>query len=390
MTKKSKFKKICVITGSRADYGILSNFLKRLNNEFDLNIIATGSHLSKKFGYTVEQIKKDGFKIYKKVNIIKNKDTDSEISNYVSDGIKKFTNIFKNLEIDLVIVLGDRYEIFSACVAASIMRIKLCHIHGGETTSNALDEIFRHSITIMSQLHFVSAKKYFNRVLQLGKDKKNIFLSGSLSVSNIKQTNLCNLDTVIKKLNLNENKKIIFFQYHPETLEENYGFKGLKNTLEVLSTLNQYQIVATNSNADTKFKKFNKFLYDFKKKNNNFFLFKSINYKDYLSLLKNCEFIIGNSSSAIIEAPTLNIPSINIGNRQHGRLRANSIFDANYTKQQIKEKIKKALRFKKNYTKIINPYDHGNAIEKIIKILKKKSTFLNIKNISFKNIELKR
>ena len=208
-------------------------------------------------------------------------------------------------------------------------------------------------------------------------------------MSNIKQTNLCNLDTVTKKLKLNKNKKIIFFQYHPETLEENYGFKGLKNPLEVLSSLTQYQIVATNSNADTKFKKFNKFLHDFKKKNNNFFLFKSINYKDYLSLLKNCEFIIGNSSSAIIEAPTLNIPSINIGNRQHGRLRANSIFDTNYTKQQIKEKIEKALRFKKNYTKIINPYDHGNAIEKIIKILKKKSTYQNIKNISFKNIELK-
>ena len=118
MTRKSKFKKICVITGSRADYGILSNFLKRLNNEFDLNIIATGSHLSKKFGYTVEQIKTDGFKIYKKVNIIKNKDTDSEISNYVSDGIKKFTNIFKNLEIDLAIVLGYRYKIVTACVAA--------------------------------------------------------------------------------------------------------------------------------------------------------------------------------------------------------------------------------------------------------------------------------
>ena len=389
MMKKSKFKKICVITGSRADYGILSNFLKRLNKEFDLNIIATGSHLSKKFGYTIEQIKEDGFKIYKKVNIIKNKDTDSEISNYVSDGIKKFTNIFKNLEIDLVIVLGDRYEIFSACVAASIMRIKLCHIHGGETTSNALDEVFRHSITIMSQLHFVSAKKYFNRVLQLGKNKKNIFLSGSLSVSNIKQINFNKLDLLIKKYNLNKNKKIIFFQYHPETLEDNYGFAGMKNTLELLSTFNQYQIVSTYSNADTKFKKFNKFLNNFAKKNNNFFLFKSINYKDYLSILKNCEYIIGNSSSAIIEAPTLNIPSINIGNRQHGRLRANSIFDTNYSKQKIKKKIEKALLFKKKGVKIINPYDHGNAIEKIIKVLKKETTFQNVKNISFNNIKLK-
>ena len=389
MMKKLKFKKICVITGSRADYGILSNFLKRLNKEFDLNIIATGSHLSKKFGYTIEQIEKDGFKIYKKVNIIKNKDTDSEISNYVSDGIKKFTNIFKNLEIDLVIVLGDRYEIFSACVAASIMRIKLCHIHGGETTSNALDEVFRHSITIMSQLHFVSAKKYFNRVLQLGKNKTNIFLSGSLSVSNIKQINFYKLDVIIKKYKLDKNKKIIFFQYHPETLEDNYGFTGMKNTLELLSTFNQYQIVSTYSNADTKFKKFNKFLNNFEKKNNNFFLFKSINYKDYLSLLKNCEFIIGNSSSAIIEAPTLNIPSINIGNRQHGRLRANSIFDTNYSKQDIKKKIEKALLFKKKGKKIINPYDHGNAIEKIIKVLKKETTFQNIKNISFNNIEIK-
>jgi len=336
--KKLKKIKICVVTGSRADYGILSNFLKRLNDVFDLNIIATGSHLSKKFGYTVNEIKKDGFKIYKKVKIISKNDNNEDISNSVSRGIKKFTNIFKNLRTDLLIVLGDRYEIFSACVAASIMRIKICHIHGGETTTNAIDEIFRHSITIMSHLHFVSAKKYYNRVLQLGKEKKNVFLTGSLSVANIKQLNLNEFKTIIKKYKLSLNKKIIFFQYHPETLELNFGIRGMKNVLDVLSKFENYQIISTYSNADSNFKKFNKLLINYTKRKKNFYLFKSIKYADYLTLLKNSEFIIGNSSSAIIEAPTLNIPAVNIGNRQHGRLRANSIFDSNYSVKQIIKK----------------------------------------------------
>ena len=146
------------------------------------------------------------------------------------------------------------------------MRIKLCHIHGGETTSNSLDEIFRHSITIMSQLHFVSAKKYYDRVLQLGKNKNNVFLSGSLSVCNIKQITFSKIEKLKRKYNIKKNKKIVFFQYHPETLEENYGFDGMRNTLEILSELKQYQIISTFSNADNKFKKFNTYLRNYKKK----------------------------------------------------------------------------------------------------------------------------
>lgn len=384
--KKSKFK-ICVITGSRADYGILSNFLKKLNNHFDLKIIATGSHLSKKFGYTVNQIRNDGFKIYKKVKVITNNDEDNDISNSVSNGIKKFTNIFKNIKIDLLIVLGDRYEIFSACVAASIMRIKIGHIHGGETTDNAIDEVFRHSITIMSQLHFVSAEKYFNRVLQLGKSNKNVFLTGSLSVSNIKQAKFIKFNYLKKKYKLSANKKLIFFQYHPETLEKNYGFTGMVNALKVLSKYKGYQIIATYSNADHNFKRFNNYLVKFGKENKNFNLFKSLNYLDYLSLLRHSEFIIGNSSSAIIEAPTLKTPSVNIGERQNGRIRANSIFDCNYNTKQINKTINLAIKFKNNKILVFNPYDHGNAIEKIIKILKNKKTYKNILKTPFVNIK---
>jgi len=183
-----------------------------------------------------------------------------------------------------------------------------------------------------------------------------------------------------------KNKKIIFFQYHPETLELNYGFEGMVNTFKILSKYKHYQIVSTYSNADSNYKKFNKFLNNYNKANKNFHLFKSIDYVDYLTILKNSEFIIGNSSSAIIEAPTLKIPAVNIGNRQHGRIRANSIFDTNYSVSEIKKKIKLAIKFKKKNMKILNPYDHGNAIEKIISILKDKKTFENIKNISFKNI----
>ena len=222
-----KKRNFCVVTSSRADYGIMSKFLKVLSKKHNTKIIVTGTHLSKKFGYTINEINKDKIKIYKKISIIPKSDREADISKTISKAIINFSNIFKKMNIDTLILLGDRYEIFACAVAASIHRIKIAHIHGGETTSNALDESLRHSITIMSHIHFVAAKKYYQRVIQLGKKKENVHLVGALSVSNIKEVNFNINSNLIKKYKIKNRKFNIFLIYHSETLEKNYGLIGL-------------------------------------------------------------------------------------------------------------------------------------------------------------------
>ena len=367
--KKSKKRNFCVVTSSRADYGIMSKFLKVLTKKHNTKIIVTGTHLSKKFGYTVKEINKDKIKIYKKISIIPKNDKETDVSKTISKAINNFSNIFKNMNIDTLILLGDRYEIFACAVAASIHRIKIAHIHGGETTSNALDESFRHSITIMSHIHFVAAKKYYQRVIQLGKKKENVHLVGALSVSNIREENFKKNMNLIKKYEIKDKKYNIFLIYHSETLKKDYGINGLEKILNELKKIKSYNIYATVSNADTMHNKFREMLFEFEKENKNFKLYNSLNYFDYLFILKNCKFIIGNSSSGIIEAPSLDVVTINVGERQHGRLRANSIIDTSDNQKSINKAIKKAFNLKlKNYS---NPYEQKNSTKKIINILEK-------------------
>lgn len=383
--KNFKKKNFCVVTSSRADYGIMSKFLKVLTKKHNTKIIVTGTHLSKKFGYTIKEINKDKIKIYKKISIIPKNDKEADISKTISKAIHNFSNIFKNMNIDTLILLGDRYEIFACAVAASIHRIKIAHIHGGETTSNALDESFRHSITIMSHIHFVAAKKYYQRVIQLGKKKENVHLVGALSVSNIMEENFKKNTDLIKKYEIKDKKNNIFLIYHSETLKKNYGINGLINILEELKKIKNCNIYATISNADTMHNKFSKILFEFEKKNNNFKLYSSLNYFDYLFILKNCKFIIGNSSSGIIEAPSLRVVTVNVGERQHGRLRANSIIDTSDNQKNINKAIKKAINLKpKNF---FNPYEQKNSIKKIINILEKS---IDKKLIGSKFFDIKR
>ena len=367
--KKSKKRNFCVVTSSRADYGIMSKFLKVLTKKHNTKIIVTGTHLSKKFGYTVKEINKDKIKIYKKISIIPKNDKETDVSKTISKAINNFSNIFKNMNIDTLILLGDRYEIFACAVAASIHRIKIAHIHGGETTSNALDESFRHSITIMSHIHFVAAKKYYQRVIQLGKKKENVHLVGALSVSNIREENFKKNMNLIKKYEIKDKKYNIFLIYHSETLKKDYGINGLEKILNELKKIKSYNIYATVSNADTMHNKFREMLFEFEKEYKNFKLYNSLNYFDYLFILKNCKFIIGNSSSGIIEAPSLDVVTINVGERQHGRLRANSIIDTSDNQKSINKAIKKA--FNLNFKNYSNPYEQKNSTKKIINILEK-------------------
>jgi GDP/UDP-N,N'-diacetylbacillosamine 2-epimerase (hydrolysing) len=389
---KSK-KKICVVTSSRADFGLLKELLLKLDSIFNLKLIVTGSHLSKQFGYTKNDIIKNKIPIYKSVKIFekpsKKKFDETYILNTISKTIIKFDKIFKKVDPEIIIVLGDRYEIFACTIAATVNRKLLAHIHGGETTTNALDDSFRHSISQMSQIHFVAAKKYYDRVVQLGKHPSNVHLVGGLGPSNIQKIKIKKRDLLSKDLNFDLTKKYAIIIYHPETKQKNYGIDGLKSILKVLSQFKDLVIIGIYPNADTSNEKFIKLII----KNNvcDIKLFKSIDYLNYISLLKHSEFLIGNSSSGIIEAPSLKVPTINIGNRQHGRLRAKSIIDVDYSQRNIESAINKVLskKFIKNINNVSNPYSHGNTINKIIKVLKKNISYGMIDNMEFFNLKIK-
>ena len=368
--------KLAVVTGSRADYGLLSYFLKQSKKHFDLSLIVTGAHLNKSFGKSLNEIKKDKIKIVKKINV-EIKDGKGAVANSISVGIKKFNSFFEKNKFDFVVLLGDRYEIFSCAVASAIIRLPIIHLHGGEVTTNSYDEYFRHSISIFSQYHFVSAQKYQNRLIQLGNNPKNIFLVGGLGASNIKNIKFTSKKKLEKKIKIKLREKNIFFIYHPETLEKKFGIIGLRNSLDVLSKLKDTLVILSSSNADTNYQKFDKLINNYCKKNDHFKKIPSMNHEIYLSCLKYMNAIVGNSSSGILEAPSLKIPTLNIGGRQDGRLRSKSIIDCSYDIQDIKKKLDTVIKLKNKKFFFKNPYDHGDSVKKIINTIKKLNNLNN-------------
>ncbi len=377
--------KLAVVTGSRADYGLLSNFLKQSKKHFDLNLIVTGAHLNKSFGKSLKDIRNDKIRIVKKIDVeIKN--GKGAVANSISVGINKFNKFFEKNKFDFIVLLGDRYEIFSCAIAAAIIRLPIIHLHGGEVTTNSYDDYFRHSISIFSQYHFVSAKKYYNRLIQLGNSPKHIFLVGGLGVSNIRNIKFISKKNVEKKLKIKFKEKNLFFIYHPETLEKNFGFKGLKNSLKILSKLKNTLVILSSSNADTNYIKFDNIIKKYCKKYSHLKLIPTIKHENYLSTLKYMNAIVGNSSSGILEAPSLKIPTLNIGRRQDGRLRSKSVIDSSYESLEIKKKLHKALVLKNKKNIFKNPYDYGDSVKKIINHIKKLSQKHRSKKKSFFDI----
>jgi GDP/UDP-N,N'-diacetylbacillosamine 2-epimerase (hydrolysing) len=373
--------KICFISGSRADYGLLSNLMKFFKNDkkYNLQIIVTGSHLSKMHGLTYNEIEKDKFKITKKIKLNIDKKKSENISEPISIGIKQFSISYKNLKPDLIVLLGDRYEIFSACCAANISQIPICHLHGGELTRGSIDDTFRHSMTKMSQFHFVAHKKYSKRVRQLGEDPKKIYVVGGFGVDLIKRVKLLSKKNLEKKLNIQFGKKNILVTYHPETTNGSENKKDFKELLKALKTLKQTKIIFTRANADKEGRLINSMIDKFVKKNKNIsYVFSSMGYKNYLSTLKFIDVCLGNSSSGLLEVPTFKKITINIGDRQKDRIKAPSVFDvrpkANLIIKTIKEIDKK--KFKDLLKKTVNPYGGGGASKKTYQIIKK----LNLEN----------
>lgn len=370
-----KKRKICFITGSRAEYGMQYFLLKDIKSykNIKLNIIITGSHLSKQFGYTYKEILNDNFKNNFKIKIFSSRK--SEVANAAAKAIDKISKKIKKIKPDIVVIVGDRYEMFSAAFASLVNRIPIAHIHGGETTYGAFDDALRHSITKMSTWHFVANPIYKKRVIQLGENPQNVFITGGLGVDAIKKSKIISRKDLEKKYKFTFNKKNLLITYHTETLSKSYGLKGLKNLLKVLSELKNTNFFFTMPNSDTGNEKIEKMIKKFKRSRKKFTVITpSFGRVIYFSLLKNVDAVIGNSSSGLLEVPSFKIPTINIGDRQAGRVKAQSVIDCSDDIASIARSIAKI--YKKNFIKKIsnckNPYDYGNTSKNILKILSKK------------------
>ena len=386
---------VCVVTGTRAEYGLLLPLIKLINEDeaFGLKIIATGMHLSPEFGMTYREIEEDGFIINKKIEILLSSDTSVGISKSIGLGIISFSEAYAELSPDIIILLGDRFELFAASVAAQVFRIPIAHIHGGETTLGAIDEAFRHSITKMSHLHFTSTKIYRRRVIQLGEKPERVFNVGALGVENIRNLKLLNKQMLEEDIGFDLGHHHFLVTYHPVTLERGSAELQFNNLLESIDQIIRIptevaplfykkdrfrtKIVFTKANADTDGRVINRLIDEYVAKHQDYaIVFDSLGHLRYLSVMKHAIAVVGNSSSGIIEAPSLCVPTVNIGDRQKGRVRAGSIIDCDPDSTSITESIIKAMspNFCKSINDLVSPYE-------------KPGTALEIKNI-IKNVNL--
>jgi len=366
-------RKICVVTGSRADYGLLRMVMKGIKAEpsLTLQVVATGMHLSPIFGLTYKEIEGDGFEIDKKVECLSSSDSPVAIAEATGKALSGCAKAFDELKPDLVLVLGDRFEIFAACSAALLARIPVAHIHGGEVTAGAYDEAFRHSITKMASIHFVATEEYKKRVIQLGENPNTVHLVGGLGVDAIKELKLLSKDEIEKNLGIKFASKSLLVTFHPATLEDQAPKEQISELLAALSDKPYITLIFTMPNADTGGLEIMRQIKDFVEKNNNAYLFESLGQLNYLSCLAVVDGVVGNSSSGILEAPTLKVGTVNVGNRQLGRSQSTSVINALANKELIEKAINKVFsaEFKSTLSACISPFGEGGASEKVIKIL---------------------
>lgn len=383
-------KKICVVTGTRAEYGLLRWLMEEIkkSNLLTLNLIVCGMHLSPEFGLTIKQIEDDDFKVNKKVEMILSSDTPASIAKSMGIGLISFADALEDLKPDLLLVLGDRYEILSVTSAALVARIPVAHLHGGEATEGSIDEAIRHSITKMSHIHFVASHVYQKRVIQLGEQPDTVFNVGGLGIDNILKLNLLDKKELEETLDLKLRKRNFLITFHPVTLESNTSEEQMNQLLYSLSSFKETGFIFTMPNSDTHGRILFSMIKKFAQENRNAKYFTSLGQLRYLSCIQHVDLVIGNSSSGIIEVPSFKKPTINIGDRQKGRIKADSIIDCHPEKESIMNSIKKALSydFQESIKKTINPYGQGGASTKIVKILEDYN-FDNILKKNFYNID---
>jgi len=379
-------KSICIVTGSRAEYGLLRPLIELIHKDKELNlqIVATGMHLSHEFGYTYKEIERDGFKIDEKIETLLSSDTSIGISKSMGLTVISFAECYSRLSPDMVVVLGDRYEAFAATIAASVAKIPVAHLHGGETTEGAFDEAFRHSITKMSYLHFTSTEEYRRRVIQLGEHPSRVFNVGAIGIDNIKRLQLLSKEEVETRINFILDKPYVMVTFHPVTLENNTSGDQFKELLVALDSFKDLKIIFTKANSDTDGRVINYLIDEYVAQNSDRSIaFTSMGILKYLSAMKTCAAVIGNSSSGIIEAPSFDVPTINIGDRQRGRIQSASTINCNPNVKEIKESIELVLSegFRKKIKHIKNPYGDGNVSFEIVE---------KIKEFLFKGFDLKK
>lgn len=364
-------KKICVVTGTRAEYGLLRWVIEGIHRspQLKLQICVTGMHLSPEFGSTYLEIEKDGFSIDSKVEMLLSSDSPSGISKSTGLGLIGFADEFKRLQPDMVLLLGDRFEVFAAAAAATFARIPIAHLHGGEATEGLIDEPIRHSVTKMSHLHFVAAEEYRNRVIQLGECPDRVWCVGGLGIDNINHLKFLSKGDFEDSIGFKLGQKNLLVTYHPVTLERNTASDQIKELLSALEERSDTRVIFTLPNADTDGREIFDLINKYVAGNDHSIAFASLGQLRYLSCIKHVDAVVGNSSSGLLEVPSFHKATINIGDRQRGRIKAESVIDCEPDKDSISGALDLAYSsdFQESLKKVVNPFGSGGASVSIVK-----------------------
>ncbi len=377
--------RICIATGTRAEYGLLKPLMTAVKNEpgLELKVLVTGAHLSPEFGLTYKQIQEDGFELDATVEMLLSSDSSEGIVKSMGLGMIGFSDAFKNLQPDMIVILGDRYEMLSLASAALIFKIPIIHLHGGETTEGAYDDAIRHAITKMSHLHFASTEAYRTRIIQMGEQPDRVFNVGAIGLDNLRNYTLLSRSEIESDLNLKFNTFNYLIAFHPETLSEIPVETQFKNLLHALDQQSDSLFIFTLANADTSGRVINDMMRDYVASHtSSAVLFPSLGSLRFLSVMKQVDAIIGNSSSGIIEAPSVKTATINIGDRQKGRIQARSVINCMCDTDSILEAFAtlKTPAFTDALLETENPYDSGGTVSQIMQ---------NIRNINLESLRTK-
>lgn len=383
-------RKICVVTGSRAEYGLLSGLMRAIqeDKELQLQVIATNMHLSPEFGLTYREIEKDGFRIDKKVQMLLSSDTPNATTKSVGLATIGFADAYEDLQPDLIVVLGDRFEILAAVSAALFFKIPVAHLHGGEITEGAYDDCIRHAITKMSHLHFTSTEAYRQRVIQLGEQPDRVFYVGAIGVENIKRVPLMSKEELEESIQFELGNKSLLVTYHPVTLENHTAESQCRNLLDALDEFPDYKVIFTLPNSDTDGRVIIRLIDEYVSLHpKRCMMPPSLGLRRYLSALQYVSAVVGNSSSGIIEVPSFGIPTLDIGDRQKGRIAAESVWHCGVSRQDIVEGLQKLLSpsWMVVAKSTQNPYDKEGTIASIHATIRS-YPLQNLQRKSFYNI----
>lgn len=368
-------KKVCIVTGTRAEYGLLKPIIDKVHNseDFELQLVVTGAHLSPEFGLTYREIEEDGYPISSKIEMLISSDTPVGITKSMGVALLGFADFYDSYHPDIVVILGDRYEMLMCAAAALVARIPIAHIGGGEKTEGAMDEAIRHSITKMSLLHFTSTDEYRHRVMQLGEQPETVYNVGALGVENIRRIKLLSKGELEQQIGFKFSVSTIMVTYHPVTLETWTAKEQFSEILSVIDKRKDLSVIFTKANADTDGRIINQMIDEYVEKNKGRCVeYTSMGQLRYLSALQFCDAVVGNSSSGLIEVPSFKIPTVNIGDRQRGRVCAQSVIHCGNCADEIDDALQEALSddFRKKLVNVHNPYEQEGTSDKIIEIIR--------------------